>query len=190
MSGDHQTGRPRHDKLLVLDLDETLVHATTGDLGRAPACTLCESRIPLRPQVHDFLDRVIDRFDEVAIWTASTRPYAAPLVDQLLGGLDRFAFLWCRERCTYHCDFETRDYSWLKDIKKLKRRGHDVRHILVVDDTPAKLRRSYGNHVWIRPFEGDPADRELPALAEYLDELGSVPNVRTVEKRGWRRRFG
>ena len=51
----------------------------------------------------------------------------------------------------------------------------------------AKIRRSYGNLVWMHPFYGDPADRELPRLSRYLRQLSPDPNVRRLEKRGWQR---
>ena len=77
----------------------------------------------------------------------------------------------------------------LKDIRKLTKRGQFRKErILFVDDTPAKLARSYGNLIFIRPFEGDPHDRELELLECYLRSIGDVPNVRALEKRGWRDR--
>ena len=55
--------------------------------------------------------------------------------------------------------------------------------------SPEKLARSFGNLVEVRPFVGDPDDRELELLERFLIELGPVANVRTIEKRGWRSRF-
>ena len=37
-------------------------------------------------------------------------------------------------------------------------------HVLVVDDSPEKLQRSYGHYVPSAPFEGNPADEELRKL--------------------------
>ena len=38
----------------------------------------------------------------------------------------------------------------------------------------------------VSPFEGEPGDAELPALWRYLDRLKDEPDVRSIEKRGWR----
>lgn len=57
----------------------------------------------------------------------------------------------------------------------------------MVDDTPAKLARHYGNLVRVRPFVGDQGDTELQQLGDYLCTLAGVPNVRAVEKRFWRK---
>ena len=55
----------------------------------------------------------------------------------------------------------------------------------MVDDSPEKLERNYGNHVWIRPFEGDPSDGELPRLGRYLEAIRGSENYRALEKRSW-----
>lgn len=174
-------------KLLVLDLDETLVHATEEPLARPADFDVGPYAVYERPHARPFLEQVLARFAAVGVWTASTRSYAMPVLARLVDP-DRFAFVWCRDRCTLHVDWDTREAEYLKDIRKLTRRGHRREAILFVDDTPAKLARSYGNLVAVRPYLGDAQDEELTLLAAYLDELGPIPNVRTIEKRGWRAR--
>lgn len=177
---------PRFDKLLVLDLDETLVHATVERLGRDPDFEVGEYAVYRRPHLAEFIASMFEWF-EVGIWTSASRGYAEPVVTRLLDA-EALSFLWCRERCTLHSDLETRDLISLKRIDKLLRRGFDKRNILYVDDSPEKIRCSYGNYVRITPFEGAEDDGELLHLRDYLEELGPVPNVRVIEKRGWRRR--
>ncbi len=99
---------------------------------------------------------------------------------------NRLEFFWDRTRCTRYSDLDTRDTVYLKDLKKLTRRGYKRDRILFVDDSPEKLRRSYGNLVQAKPFDGDLNDHELPALGRYLTTLSAQPNVRTLEKRFWR----
>lgn len=176
------------DKLLVLDLDETLVHATETPLDRPPDYRVGPYVVYKRPGVEAFVAACLDAFAEVAIWTASTHDYAlevlAPIVD-----CARLSFVWARRRCTLHVEPHTRDLVRLKDLRKLKRRGYDPAKVIFVDDSPGKLRRSYGNLVTVRAFEGQPDDRELSLLLPYLLSLGPVDNVRTIEKRGWRSRM-
>jgi len=177
---------PRYDKLLVLDLDETLIHATYAPLGRTPEQRVGPYAVYHRPGVAEFIDRALAGF-EVGIWTASTLSYALPVLAALVPR-DRLAFVWGRERCTMRYDPETHEYEHLKDLKKLRRRGYDRTKVLFVDDTPAKIARSYGNYVCVEPYLGAPEDGELAALATYLDHLGRVDDVRRIEKRGWRQR--
>ena len=79
-----------------------------------------------------------------------------------------------------------RQYYWVKDLRKVRRLGYDLRRVIFIDDTARKLERSYGNLVRVRPFKGDPDDDELLHLARYLDRLDREENIRAVEKRYWR----
>lgn len=180
--------KPRFDKLVVLDLDETLVHAREEPLDRAADHVILGYSIYLRPGLAEFLAAVLDRF-EVGVWTSSHSDYASAVISAILDPR-RLRFVFARERCTRWTDLETRDQVWLKDIRKLRRFGFPPERILFVDDTPEKLRRSYGNLVRVAPFEGDVRDDELAFLSRYLEELGTVGDVRRVEKRGWRARMG
>ncbi|MEL6181889.1 MAG: HAD family hydrolase, partial [Myxococcota bacterium] len=94
-------------------------------------------------------------------------------------------FVWARPRCTFRFDAEYRERYCIKNLRKVKRLGYDLGHVLAVDDTPRKYERSYGNLVPVEPFLGNPNDRELLALIHYLEHLRDVPNVRAIEKRGW-----
>jgi RNA polymerase II subunit A small phosphatase-like protein len=93
------------------------------------------------------------------------------------------------DRCTPTRNFETDSWCHAKPLKKLKRRGYDLARVLVVDDSPEKLTRNYGNLVQVSPFLGDSNDDELQDLSRYLTELASLLDVRPVEKRQWRRRL-
>ncbi len=104
--------------------------------------------------------------------------------------MGRFSFVWGRRRITYAYDMDTRERYAVKDLRKLRRRGYDKARILAVDDTPEKWGRSYGNFIYTRPFEGQKDDRELEYLRAYLEALGPVANVRSVEKRFWRNHYG
>jgi TFIIF-interacting CTD phosphatase-like protein len=178
----------RFDMLLVLDLDETLIFAEEpSKLPHPPEFMIGPYGVLRRPGLARFLAFAFARFREVAVWTASTRSYAEPLLEQVLAPTQQLAFLWGRERCTLRVDWELRESVRIKDIVKLRRRGYDDRRVLFVDDSPEKLVRSYGNLVCVRPFLGDPADRELALLERYLEQLGPLDNVRTIEKRGWQR---
>lgn len=181
---------PRFSKLLVLDLDETLIYATDdyaelldepepGDFSVGPYL------VRRRPGVEEFLARCLEWF-EVGVWTASTLDYARPVLSRLVA-LERLSFIWGRERCTRRTDLDTREGYWVKDLKKLRRRGYDISKIIFVDDTPRKLERSYGNLVHIRAFRGAPEDRQLDALLAYLERLGEVADIRRVDKRFWSR---
>jgi TFIIF-interacting CTD phosphatase-like protein len=178
---------PSQRMLLILDLDETLLFATEKPLARAESFRVGPYYVYLRPHVARFLEFCFLHF-EVAVWTASSADYAEPVVKELFGSLDRLAFVWSRHRCTLRSDYETRDYYWVKDLQKVRKKGYRLERVLVVDDTARKHERNYGNLVEIRPFEGAEDDEELLHLLAYLATLAEVENVRSVEKRRWRER--
>ena len=175
----HKTTTFPGRKLLVLDLDETLIHgnpeAEEGDFLAAGIPVI------VRPGARKFLAQMAKIFD-LAVWTSSTEDYASDIVKTLFPSPPMF--LWCRERCVRRINPETRELEFIKDLKKLRRLGWDLANVLVVDDSPEKLARNYGNLVRVPPFTGG-QDDILGPLASFLEELYAKPDVRVIEKRGW-----
>lgn len=175
-------------QLLILDLDETLVHATDAPLSRAPDFQVPPYALYLRPGVREFLGWALETFN-VAVWTSSSPKYAEIVTSLLFEDLSKLEFVWARDRCTPRRDFE-RDVWWdSKPLHKVKRRGFDLRRVIAVDDNPEKYARSFGNLVAVAPYYGSLDDDELPYLRRYLGQLALHSNVRSVEKRFWRRRL-
>ncbi len=171
-------------KLLVLDLDETLIHATETPLEHQADFCVGKYHVYRRPYLDSFIQRVGKHFD-LGVWTSSGEVYARLVVAQIFPP-EILRFVWASRRCTTSIDPYTGEYQSSKNLGKLKRCGFPLASILAVDDTPAKFARHYGNYIRVTEFIGDATDTELHWLAEYLPTLANVPNVRTVEKRGWR----
>jgi RNA polymerase II subunit A small phosphatase-like protein len=174
-------------KLLVLDLDETLVHATEEALAHPADFNVGPYHVYKRPHLAPFLAEVLQHFD-VGVWTASGERYATQVIEQLFAP-GALRFVWSSRRCTTARDWHSGEYTTIKNLAKLKRHGWRLETVIAVDDTPSKYARSYGNLVTVREFVGDRADDELRLLARYLRTLLPAPNVRTIEKRGWRDRL-
>jgi carboxy-terminal domain RNA polymerase II polypeptide A small phosphatase len=172
-------------KLLVLDLDETLVFASEVVLSREANFRIGPYHMYERPHVHQFIARVLDRF-QVGVWTASGEQYAAQVVARLFPR-DVLKFVWSSQRCTITRDWSTGGYQTIKKLEKLKAKGYRLESIIAIDDTPAKYARSFGNLITVREFTGEAQDDELLHLMHYLEQLAGVANVRTIEKRQWRR---
>jgi carboxy-terminal domain RNA polymerase II polypeptide A small phosphatase len=173
-----------HQKLLVLDLDETLVHASEFELSREADFCVGQYFVYERPHVNRFISHVLERF-HVGVWTASGEHYAAQVVARLFPA-NVLKFVWSSQRCTTVRDWSTGGYQTIKKLEKLKAKGYRLESIIAVDDTPAKHARNFGNLVTVREFTGDEGDNELLLLMRYLDHLAEMPNIRTVEKRRWR----
>ena len=171
--------------LLILDIDETLVYSAESPLKRPEDFRVGPYWVYKRPHLDDFLRSVSDWFD-LAVWTSSGSAYAAATISQLVGDCSKLKFLWSAERCTPRLDPETREEVRVKDFKKLKRAGYSLESVLVVDDSPEKHARNYGNLIPVRPFVGDVNDSELRELLPFLDWIRHRNDLRRIEKRNWR----
>lgn len=172
--------------LLILDLDETLVHSADASLDRPSDFRVGPFEVYKRPYVEIFFRHIFQLFEHVAVWTSGSECYGQELVKKLFPDPSLLSFVWCASRCTYVLCEETQSIYPVKDLKKVKRMGFSLQHTLMIDDTPRKLERNYGNIVPIRPYWGELIDCELLYLLSFLNELSDAKNVRTIEKRFWR----
>ncbi|MBD2722497.1 HAD family hydrolase [Hymenobacter armeniacus] len=185
--------------LLILDLDETLIHATATKLGDDFAFQLYHYYVYKRPGLEAFLAICAEKF-ELAVWSSASDDYVKQVVEQIFPPEIKPVFVWGRSRCTplllpqidefgyYNLDGVSH-YEYAKLLKKVRRLGYDVNRVLIVDDTPEKVRNCYGNAIYPTPFLGDPTDKELLILGQYLHALHGAENVRNIEKRQWQHRF-
>lgn len=174
-----------NNPLLILDLDETLIYGTGRALARPHDCRAGPFFIYKRPGLDQFLASVTARY-RLAVWSSASCDYVAAITRSIFPAEIALEFQWSQERCVRRYDAEWQDYYWIKDLKKVRRLGFDLNRVLIVDDTPEKVERNFGNAVYIRAFEGDQNDQELERLASYLILLADCDNFRTIEKRGWR----
>ncbi|MCG8648966.1 MAG: HAD family hydrolase [Pirellulales bacterium] len=181
----HSNNSTAQRALLVLDVDETLLHAAEAPLQRLADFRCGPYFVFRRPHVREFLLECAELF-QLAVWSSSSADYLNLVLAQTVPHEVPLAFVWSRNRCVQRYDGERHETYFVKDLKKVKRLGFDLARVLIVDDTPQKLERNYGNAVYVRPYFGDPGDNELPKLASYLRSLATVEDVRRIEKRGWR----
>lgn len=175
------------NKLIVLDLDETLVFASEHPLERDADLRLADYHIYKRPYLDQFLDYVFENFT-VGVWTSSGKLYAEPLVAEIMPARP-LLFVWSAMRCSLARDWETGVYSPQKRLTKLKQFGFPLERIIGIDDTPEKYAKNYGNLVRVSEFSGDTEDSELLNLIEYLDVIRHTENIRKLEKRFWREQY-
>jgi carboxy-terminal domain RNA polymerase II polypeptide A small phosphatase len=162
-------------KLLVLDLDETLVHSSFKPVP-SPDYIIpvdIEGRIVdvyviKRPFVDHFLRAVGQRF-EVVVFTASLGKYADPLLD-LLDRSNVVRWRLFREACYPY------EGSYVKDLQCL---GRDLAHTIIVDNSPHSYVFQPENAVPIGTFIDDPEDRELLECLDMLLAVENAPDVRT-----------
>jgi RNA polymerase II subunit A small phosphatase-like protein len=185
--------------LLILDLDETLIHATATKLGDDFAFQLYHYYVYKRPGLDAFIAACAQNF-QLAVWSSASDDYVAEVVKRIFPEDLKLMFAWGRSRCTpistartsdgldYYPDYSSH-YEYAKLLKKVRRLGFDLNKVLIVDDTREKVRNCYGNAIYPTPFLGNPDDKELAILADYLNTLKDLPSVRSIEKRQWQQRF-
>lgn len=181
----YQSLKTSDNILLILDLDETLLHATETPLEIPYSFTYADYFIYKRPYLEEFLKMISVDFD-IAIWSSADDRYVEEIVAKMKPSTVDFTFVWGRSRCTTRRDYRLDTYVHEKRLKKVKKQGYAIERMLIVDDSPEKTRDNFGNAIYINPFEGNQDDQELQLLSTYLRSLKDLPNVRSLEKRGWR----
>jgi RNA polymerase II subunit A small phosphatase-like protein len=144
--------------LLVLDLDETLIHASDTRLDRAEDFRLFDYFIYVRPHLERFLTECAAHF-RLAVWSSASDDYVAELVQRIFPRQLTPEFVWGRSRCTFSLDrAQVREfgyldpgshYNYVKKLHKLKRKGYRLERTLIVDDTPSKCVHNYGNAIYV-----------------------------------------
>ena len=184
------------ETLLILDLDETLIHASATKIRAEADFQVFHYFVYKRPGLADFLTTCAQHF-KLAIWSSASDDYVRAIVDLILPPGIALEFVWGRSRCTpfttpqiddygyYNLDGPS-SYEYAKRLKKVRRRGFSLTQTLIVDDTPAKVQQNYGNAIYIKPYLGRAEDEELSHLLPYLLTLKDAENVRAIEKRHWR----
>ena len=172
-------------QLLILDVDETLVHADEKPLIRAADFRVGPFHVYRRPFIREFVAAVSEWFD-LAVWSSASTSYVNGVAENVFGVPNTLRFIWASDRCTrrYHAELQEQYYA--KNLSKLRKLGFELERILMVDDSPEKLSQHYGNHIRIAPFTGNESDTELRDLLPFLESLRTAENVRRIEKRFWR----
>jgi carboxy-terminal domain RNA polymerase II polypeptide A small phosphatase len=181
--------------LLILDLDETLIHSTVEKPVGEPDFTVFKYNVVKRPHLDYFINECYSHF-RLAIWSSGSDNYAEEITGHIFPSSMKLEFVWGRSKATY-CPIPDRNefsypgifhYDYIKRLQKIKPLGYSLKRTLIVDDTPHKLKENYGNAIYISEFNGEPDDEELLYLLDYLMTIKDSPNVLHIEKRNWRKR--
>ncbi|MBC3881597.1 HAD family hydrolase [Undibacterium sp. LX40W] len=157
-------------RLIIFDLDETLVHATETKLSYEPNFVVEPYFIYLRPYVHELLKFTANRFD-IAVWSSSSPQYVMEVTKQIFGETYPLKFAWSIEKCVQKVDAKTNSYVYVKDLRKVQSQGYIVENITIVDDSPEKIVRQPRSHLLVKPYQGECDDVGLIAVQEALETL-------------------
>ncbi|XP_067873590.1 CTD nuclear envelope phosphatase 1A isoform X5 [Heterodontus francisci] len=175
-------------KILVLDLDETLIHShhdgvlkPTVRPGTPPDFMLkvLVDRHPIRFFVHkrphvDFFLEVASKWYELVIFTASMEIYGAAVADKLDDNKKILNRRYYRQHCTLELG------SYVKDLAAIH---SDLSSIVILDNSPSAYRGHPDNAIPIKSWFSDPGDTALLNLLPMLDALRFTSDVRSVLSR-------
>jgi len=138
----------KHQKTLILDLDETLIHSMSKG-GRMSSGHMVEVKLsttyvgvggqasigpqhPIlyyvhkRPHCDEFLRRV-SRWFNLVVFTASVQEYADPVIDWLESDRKYFSARYYRQHCTF------RHGAFIKDLSSVE---PDLSKVMILDNSP------------------------------------------------------
>ncbi|BAY86222.1 hypothetical protein NIES267_57280 [Calothrix parasitica NIES-267] len=176
---------PKYNKLLILDIDETLIYSSEKQLDRIPDFKLDEYFVYIRPGLKEFILSCSKLFS-LAIWTASSSEYAREAIKNIFPDNLKLEFVFTGERCLLKRNLDLDVIEVFKPLKKVKRKGYSLNHILIVDNIAETFKYNYGNGILVKEYLGEENDRELVLLLKYLEIIGKEENVRVIDKRHWK----
>ena len=170
-----QTESPSKKPLLVLDLDETLIHCPKEETKGCEYTMLVPGTsviisFNVRPFVQEFLEEMSKIF-LVYVFTASDASYARTIVNFIDPQRKYISRIIDRRFCCA----SSKGYV-VKDLR-IFGKENKVRNILLVDNSPYCMLPQLKNGIPILPFYRSKSDRELLELKDYLKKLADLPNM-------------
>ncbi|CUS11571.1 unnamed protein product [Tuber aestivum] len=186
-------------KTLILDLDETLIHSLAKG-GRMTSGHMVEVKLDRqhailyyvhkRPYCDEFL-RMVCKWYNLVIFTASVQEYADPVIDWLEQNRKYFKGRFYRQHCTQ------RGGAYIKDISAVE---PDLSKVMIIDNSPMSYifhegaaigaivgciqdrvnARYIDNAIPIEGWINDPTDIDLLHLIPLLQALQYVTDVRAL----------
>lgn len=166
---------PSKRKLLVLDLDETLIHYSKDTSKQfhhkvpyvTPSNKATVLSFNVRPFVKEFL-KTVSQYFVVCVFTASDLTYAKTMVDYIDPQRQFISRIFDRRFCCI-----TKKGFVVKDLRIFSRE-FPLDDILIVDNSAYCFMPQLGNGIPILPFETNMEDCELLKLSNYLQALATT----------------
>lgn len=153
-------------KLILLDLDETLIH-TDLELKFSYHSVYIKFftkegikislPVNIRPYACEFIE-LISRYYDIAIYTASTKDYADPIIDYI----DKkkcIKYRFYREHCVSYKNFQ---------LKSLNIFDKPLKDVLIIENNIFSFSNNLDNGILVTSFYDDFKDIELLNLFDFL----------------------
>ena len=202
-SNTENNNKNENNKILVIDLDETLIHTSFQKI-QAPDLIIqldstynkkmdnnknnnensnqkiVEAYIRIRPGVEEFLSQ-ISKYYDIYVYSASSKNY----LNTIIKNIDKNNIIkqcYCRDDCImyvedYEEDFDkpNNEYKYIKDLKKINK---ELRNIVFIDNNTISFKLQEKNGIPIKSWFDDYEDLELYKLIPILKNLSGFYDVR------------
>jgi CTD small phosphatase-like protein 2 len=166
-------------KTVVVDLDETLIHASPTNKKPdhiitkiLPDGSTLSLKVSIRPFAKDFI-RTAAGLADVVIFTASVKNYADPIIDLLDPCREFVKLRLYRESCILT------SHGFVKDLSILKK---NLKDIIIVDNLASSFAKQKENGILISSWFGDGNDNELLKLSKNIRRILSYEDLRRGDK--------
>lgn len=166
---------------VLLDLDNTLVSSSLSDYP--PYDFIIDTEVEgspgeretiyvsKRPHLDIFLSK-LSKIAKIILFTAACKEYAEKVIAFIDPHKKYFSGCYYRNSCTLQPN-----NSYTKDIGIA---GTRPERTILVDDSIASFGGKFDNAITIKPYVGDPQDRELDTLLSVINALNGVDDVRVI----------
>ena len=152
---------------IFFDLDQTLIYTPQNHTHK----TL------VRPGAIHCLKRAKKHF-EVCVFTSACKEYGNAVINKLDPLAKYITYRLYRDACIQVGS------SFIKDLRVIVNRK--LENMLIVDDSCLSFGYQLDNGIPIRPWRGEPNDRELWDLTEYLQYLALAPDMLEANRNHFR----
>ena len=179
-------------KLLILDLDETLIHSDLDFLLKEKNINYDkilyfdgdeEKNIPLpliiRPGMYEFLDYASENFDLI-VFTASDQDYADTIINYIEKEKKYFKMRLYRNNCLF-----IEPGLYIKDLR-IFNSWKKMEDIIILDNSLFSFANQLNNGILITSFFDDKDDTFLDNAKNYLEFMKNEKDIREINKESFR----
>jgi len=176
----------KQKKVLVVDLDETLIHSdmkqrmTNPDYSIPICCNgqMGLIQINIRPYAKECLFE-LSQYYEIVVFTASSSEYAQLVVNLLDPHRQYISRVLSRDQC-----YLTEGNFLVKDLRIFKDRAQ--KDIVIVDNCILSFAFQLDNGIPITSYYQGREDRELLLMMRYLVEIRNEEDVRVINRKSFK----
>ena len=171
-------------KLVVFDLDETLVHCIFNDKDINDADVFLDIKMPngkiantgfnIRPYWKELMEEIKKDW-EIVVFTASCQNYADAILDYMDPDNEYFNHRFYRETC-----WKTEEGVYIKDLRVFHQ--WSLKDIVLVDNAVYSFGFQLDNGIPIFPYIQGKDDKQLLYLKEYLSLIVEKDLIKNLKK--------